>query len=173
MIAFSSERGGPVRVHVIGSASGSHRILQSRGLGMDVEPDWSPDGSKIVFTSRRGGFPHIWVMNADGSGERKLVKALSSAPSWSPDGATIAYTVETSSGSEIATVQRNGRGVTRLTDKAGATNTSPSWSPDGTRIAFASERDGDADIFEMSADGTGVHALTTGVWTDGAPAWRP
>lgn len=263
VVAYGSERGGPGRVHVYGATAGVRRVLQSRGLGMDVapswapngrhlalatsdasgqdfdiavvaangsgrrkitegpawdeepawspdgqwiafasdrtggfeiyiirpngtgltqltsntcedtEPSWSPDGSKIVFASRRGGFPHLWTMNADGTGERRLLKALSTSPAWSPDGNTIAYVSDAGGDSEIFTVGANGRGITQLTDNAAISDEGPSWSPDGSMVAFSSDRDGDSDIFRMNVDGSAVHVLTSGVWTDNAPAWRP
>ena len=75
----------------------------------DTEPSWSPDGSRIVFTSRRGGSPHVWVMNADGTGEHKLVDAGASSPAWSPDGKTVAYVGDADGDSEIYTVGANGQ----------------------------------------------------------------
>ncbi len=75
--------------------------------------------------------------------------------------------------SEIFTVGANGRGIARLTDNDAISDEGPTWSPDGSLLAFASDRDGDSDIFRMNADGSAVHVLTSGVWTDNAPAWRP
>ena len=112
-------------------------------------------------------------MNANGTGARRLMKSLSSSPAWSPDGKTIAYVSGADGDSDIFTVGTGGRRVTRLTENDAINDVSPTWSPDGSMLAFSSDRDGDSDIFEMQADGGAVHVLTSGVWTDESPAWRP
>ncbi len=58
-----------------------------------MEPSWSPDGTKIAFTSKRDGNPEIYTMNADGSGVRRLTNNPrdDSDPDWSSDGTKIAF----------------------------------------------------------------------------------
>jgi Tol biopolymer transport system component len=52
----------------------------------DFTASWSPDGSKVVFTSTRDGNSEIYVMNADGTGQTRLTNSAASdyAPSWGP-----------------------------------------------------------------------------------------
>src|SRR6478609_4815846 len=73
---------------------GSHRVQVSHGPGKDLDPAFSPDGSKIAFDSTRTGGGDIYVMNADGSGAVRLTTASTedSQPAWSPDGNRIAFT---------------------------------------------------------------------------------
>ena len=122
----------------------------------DAEPAWSPDGSRIAFTSTRdlGG---IYVMNADGSSPLRLADGVS--PAWSADGETIAFVLNDG----IYVVNTNGAGPVRLAD-----GVDPAWSPDGGRIGFANA----GAIFVMNADGTGVIQLTTSRY-DVQPAWSP
>ncbi len=66
------------------------RIAQ--GLAYEHQPRFSPDGSRIAFTSDRGGGDNIWLMNVDGSDKRQLTREdfrLLNQPSWSPDGRFI------------------------------------------------------------------------------------
>jgi imidazolonepropionase-like amidohydrolase/Tol biopolymer transport system component len=59
------------------------------GLPFEMQPKFSPDGSKIAFTSDRGGGDNLWIMNRDGSDKRPVTKEtfrLLNAPDWSPDG---------------------------------------------------------------------------------------
>src|SRR5216684_907488 len=55
------------------------------------EPDWSPDGSKLIFVSKG----NVWVMNTDGSSPKPLTnlpaKSTPVSPVWSPDGRKIAF----------------------------------------------------------------------------------
>ena len=63
-------------------------------LGDDGMPDYSPDGTRIVFTSNRDQQGEIYVMNADGSGQKRLTRRPGDdwSPSFSPDGTRIAFT---------------------------------------------------------------------------------
>ena len=59
----------------------------------DYHPRWSPDGSMIAFTSQRNGSPSLWIMAADGTGEREVAGGMKGDYhiAWSPDGSKIAY----------------------------------------------------------------------------------
>jgi Tol biopolymer transport system component len=76
----------------IASADGSRAIpLTGNQRGREDDPAWSPDGSKLAFSSNG----NIWVINADGSGAWPLTTLTagvsSGSPAWSPDGKMIAY----------------------------------------------------------------------------------
>ena len=70
--------------------SGGRAERLTSGPAFDIQPQFSPDGEQIAFTSDRGGADNIWVMNRDGSGEpRQVTKEdfrLLNGPTWSPDG---------------------------------------------------------------------------------------
>ncbi len=175
-----------VEVRGVGNSTGSYELgVGAVGARHSAYPAWSPDGSSIAFTSDRDGRVDIYVMNADGSGVRRLTNdaAWSLIPAWSPDGSRIAFTSVRGDSLEILVMRANGSGVTRLTGGSEWNDASPAWSPDGSRIAFASDRDTydfDPDTFDpfqihvMNADGSGVTRLTHNAeWDDGFPAWSP
>ena len=137
---------------------------------------WSPDGTRIAVA----GYPWLYggvqprpccmpshtdihVMNADGSGTRKLThNALGNAePAWSPDGQKIAFSsTSTRNGNrDIYVMNADGSGKRNLTRNP-ARDSSPSWSPDGRKIAFVSDRDGRLEAHVMNADGSGQRSLT-------------
>jgi tol-pal system beta propeller repeat protein TolB len=96
-IAFVSNRDGNTELYVVDYSpdAAPPPVNLTNNAASDFDPDWSPDGSKIVFTSDRdGGNLNIYVMNADGSGQKRLTKraASDSQPVFSPDGTRIAFT---------------------------------------------------------------------------------
>ena len=130
------------------------------------EPDFSPDGAKIAFSSGSNAY----VMNADGSNIVELLPGSGQSedfPSWSPDGAKVA----------VALVEGIG-----IVDVGSGNNTTiplpdtevwdVAWSPDGTQIAFVGDAGGplQEELFVMDADGTNVQAL--GVDVDQGLSWR-
>ncbi len=173
-------------------ADGSdQRRLTSSNSVQEVDPDWSPDGERIVFTSDRDG-DEVYVMpapyrdgqvNADGSNQRQLTDDDTTNwwPAWSPDGTKIAFASNRDGNWDIyvmpapgwgGQVDVDGNNQQRLTEDAGR-DWWPVWSPDGTRIAFHSDSDGNWDIYVVDADGKGRRQLTTSEAADQYPAWRP
>ena len=130
----------------------------------DIEPAWSPDGDRIVYTSGAD----IWVMNADGGKPVQLTDdpALDSAPSWSPDGQRIAFTSNRDGNNEVFVMNADGSDPTNLT-KNSASDGLPVWSPDGSKLAFVSNRDGNNEVYIMDADGSGQTNLTNNSAEDG------
>ena len=134
---------------------------------------WSPDGRRIAFLTDRDGNFEIYVMNADGSGQRNLTRkpAFDSDPLWSPDARKIAF-VSAGDGKgpprrqEIYVMNADGSGLRTL-----ARGHAPAWSPDGRRIAFRSDRDGNGEVYVMNADGTGLRRLTHNPASDGGALW--
>ena len=101
-IAFESDRNrdwefehavwGNWEIYVM-NTDGANPINLTNHLSVDREPDWSPDGNQIVFTSDRDGNREIYVMNADGTNSINLTNHLAAdnGPAWSPDGMRIAF----------------------------------------------------------------------------------
>ena len=172
-IVFASSRTGNGDIYAV-EPGGDALVQLTSGPGIDVEPAWSPDGTKIAFTSTRDGNAEIYVMGAGGGNVTRLTTnaAVDASPAWSPDGSRIAFASNrTKKNLDVYTLAAaDGSGVTRLTTH-NADDTLPAWSPDGTRIAFASARTGGGDVYAMNANGTGVTRLTTSSAVDSEPAW--
>jgi Tol biopolymer transport system component len=142
----------------------------------DQCPVWSPDGSLIVFSSRRSGEFQMYSMRPDGSDQRRLTFSDSQeacGASWSPDGSRFAFARSTPgySSSEIFVINADGTGEQKL---SGDGDSSPAWSPDGTQILFNSVRSGSNQLWLMQADGQSPQNLTNAdEVSHGDAVWSP
>jgi TolB protein len=103
---------GRIRVshlYVLNVASGRLQQL-SFDETEDGRPVWSPDGSQLVFSSRRNGNMDLWLINADGTNRRRLTNhpANDRYPAWSPDGKQIAFASDRAGSSDIWILTLNG-----------------------------------------------------------------
>ncbi|HXV86753.1 MAG TPA: amidohydrolase, partial [Gemmatimonadales bacterium] len=72
--------------------AGGKATRLTSGLGFDVQPRWSPDGTQIVFVSDRDGSDDVWLVDADGRNPKQVTKtdrAQFLSPEWTPDGRYI------------------------------------------------------------------------------------
>jgi len=142
------------------------------GLFWQNEPAWNRGGTRIAFSSNRDGRTHIFVMDPDGTGTRRVTNTQHSDdhPTWSADGRWIVFAREGALyrvPSAGGTAKRVGKGFGAAAD--------PAYSPDGKLIAYDYRRPGFSikEIFVMNADGTGVRRITDLKDVSTAPAWSP
>ena len=167
-IAFQSDRSGAFEIHTM-DPDGLN-VSQVTNDGAAEAPQWSPDSSKLVYTS---GYPgDIIVVRADGSDAMNLTDGAIAGKNavWAPDGAKIAFAANTGSDSEIYTIGADGSNLTNLTNDA-ANDTMPYWSPDGTTVAFTSDRSGDNQVYVMDAGGGVATQLTAPPGVNDAAMW--
>ena len=122
------------------------RITINRKL--NINPNWSPDGRSIAYTSYRTGVPDILISNIFAGTMETPTKGVGQnfLPVFSPDGTRIAFMSNRDGNSEIYVMNRDGSDVRRLTNNP-AIDATPTWSPTGTQIAFTSERTGTPQIY--------------------------
>src|SRR6266511_3076833 len=100
------------------------------------DPSWSPDGTRLVFSSARGGQRDVYVASAGGSNLVNVSKSrgYDAEPAWSPDGRTIAFASVRSGAKGLYIVPASGGAARRVTGFPESSH--PDWSPDGSRLAF-------------------------------------
>ncbi len=151
------------------NADGTGQQRLSPTPGFDVNPSWSPDGTKILYVRvleiPQPGKPpmtDIRAMNADGTGSHAILAntVFSVEPRWSVNDQLVFMSLMNGSGLDIYVMNVDGTALRRLTSSPN--NGDPMWSPDGTRITFGSDREGGnkLNIFVMNADGSQQQRLT-------------
>jgi Tol biopolymer transport system component len=170
----------------------------AEGLPFEMQPQFSPDGRKIAFTSDRGGGDNIWIMNADGSDKRQLSQEkfrLLNEPTWSRDGKFIAarkhFTTQRSLGTGEIWLYHLGGGdgvllVKRANEKLQKELGEPAFAPGGGGIyytrnvspgtSFIYAQDSNASLFEIErydlADGE-VSTVVSGAGGAARPTPSP
>ena len=168
-ILLTSDREGDSEIYSIrADGTGARRLTHSAGF--DGFASWSPNGRKILYHSqvRRTGWVGGVVMNADGSGKRRVV----ANGSWSPDGRRIVYGSKQDGNGEIYVMNADGSGRRLVVARPSTEEWSPEWSPTGRTIAFITDRDGNREVYAMNVDGSGLRNLTRNPQRDGEDGTR-
>jgi len=182
-ITFASQREGTPQIYRVGVDGSDLQPITSMPDGA-CQPAWSPDGTKLVFTSPckadvdTYNQSSLYMMNADGS----ELMPLTTAPggdfdsAWAPDGKRLAFTSLRDGNKEIYVLDLEGKQLSRLTNTGrDEEDSQPFWSPDGTKIVFVKVRFGISQIWVMSDTGEEAEQLVrsgTEYW-DFAPTWSP
>ena len=136
-------------------------------------PAWSPDGSKIAFTSNRDGNPEIYIMNSDGSGLRRMTNnpAIDVTPTWSPNGNQIAWVSDRTGSPKIYVMNIDGTGQRML---IGEYCDRPTWSSGQfNEIAYASRTGPGYDIKIYDVASGQMTKITDGIGSNESPAFSP
>ena len=167
-------------------------------LGYDAEAGFSPDGSRIIFSSTRSAyadnlsdeekklreidlsyFGEIYIMNADGSGQTRLTRTpgYDGGPFFSPDGSRIVWRRFNKSGTvaEIHTMKPDGSDVRKITS-FNSMSWAPYFHPSGDYIIFASNKLGFTNFELYLVDALGQHEpirVTERAGFDGLPVFSP
>ncbi len=181
LIAFASKVDGASQVFLI-DTNGSHRKQITNLPEGACQPDWSPDGKRIVFispcTSNQDAYPGsaMYIINEDGSGLLPLPTLAGGDfdPRWSPDGKRIVFTSLRNAGlPQIYVLNLDINQVISLSERYN-TDFNPSWSPDGKQIIFISNRRQGQQVWIMNADGSDPRQYSNSkTELNYMPGWSP
>ena len=159
-----ARRTSNMEIFTVSRSGGTPRQL-TRSSRIDTNPECSPDGKRIAFTSSRSGTPQIYVMGIDGADLQRVTfeGRYNEGASWHPDGSRVVYSRRADRGDrhDIAVVDLV-TGQDQLLTTGPGSHENPSFSPNGEWIIFDSRRRGGRrHIYIMSQDGRYTRQVTT------------
>ncbi len=163
--------GGKIKEVCVSDLFGGEGQQLTRDNALALFPRWSPDGSKIIYTSfYKSGFPDIYLLDTK-TGAHEIFarfKGTNQGARFSPNGQQVAMILTGEGQSEIYVSNAQGRGVVRKT-RSDAVKSSPCWSPDGSRLIFTMEPG--PQLYVMSAGGGAPTRLSVGFRYAAEPDW--
>jgi len=144
-------------------------------------PDWSPDGSKLVFQSDHQNEPQdtpdLYTIDAGGENLVEILDepgTIDYQPRWSPDGSSILFLSNRTGNMELFTMDPDGSNIFQVTDGANPV-TGAAWSPDSQRIVFVYGSSTASELYLINRDGDteSVVRLTSDNFNDTGPSWSP
>ena len=155
MLAYSYI-GGPENIYIVNADGTDIRLIVVREQ-RDFRPEWSPDGSHLVFTTVIDGVHAIVRVDVDGGNLEQVTRLEEAAgdPDYSPDGTRLLYFTDEPLARDLFVRDVASGKVTTLTDTPDFEETSPRWAPDGRRIVFVGKKPGDStesDIWVLDTE---------------------
>jgi len=170
-LAFVSRRAGRGEVYTSDLFLGEARQI-TRDNAHVLSPRWSPDGTRVIYTSYfRSNAPDVFVSNVSTGARETLIsfRGTNSGARFSPTGQQIAVVMTGEGSSEIYVTNAQGRAPSRKT-RSDAVKSSPCWSPDGSQLLFAMEPG--PQLYQMPATGGAPRRLALNLGTYAAePDW--
>lgn len=172
-IAYVQKQGRRYELRIADADGETPRVVM-RSAEPIISPDWSPDGSRMVYVSFEDRKPVIYLQSLRDGARRALAnfKGSNSAPAWSPDGSKLAMVLTRDQGSQLYVMDLATEQVTRLTH-GGSIDTEPVWTPDGQSLLFTSDRGGSPQIYRIAASGGEARRVTYDGNYNVSPALSP
>ena len=174
-------------IYVINAdGSAPTRLTKLESVGDSYAPSWTPDGTRLAFTtwSAATRTSRVYAVGTTGADAPAPLASLEGiAPAWSPDGRRLAFAADDHGRYAIFVANADGSAPVRLTNPSGvegdaANDFQPTWSPDGSRLAFTRNRlrpggSGYCQVHVVTLDASAPVQLTHDSFCAHAPSWSP
>lgn len=172
-MAWVSRINGQKQV-VIADYDGFRKRQVTTHNSVNFMPAWSPDNSKIYFTSLRNGKPQIFERNLAGNIDKHLFPQIDQAfgPAVNPKDGTLLFSIMGQSGSDIWQGNPQTGNAGRLIYTS-SLEVSPSWSPHGTAFLFTSDKGGQPQIYMALRDGSDIQRVSFFGRYNESAVWSP
>lgn len=154
LITYYSNQNGEYNIFVM-KPDGSRQHQLTNDISENICGVWSPDGKKMIFSSKRDGNSEIYIMDSYGNNQKRLT--FNSTPDyhqrWSPDSKNIVYVSTQDGNQEIYIMDADGQNKFNITNSE-TNEMFPCWSPDGKTILYCAEEKEGWKIYKMNRDGT-------------------
>jgi Tol biopolymer transport system component len=144
------------------------------------QPDWSPDGQKVLFIALlpESNTSDIFVINLADEQITNLTNTFTdneSFPRWSPDGSKIAFGTDRHGNNEVYVMEANGESQLNLTNHPATESPRGdfAWSPDGQQILFHSDRDNNVEVYRVNVSGQTLVNVSNSQANDFGAIWIP
>jgi Tol biopolymer transport system component len=181
-ICYTRKDGDNLSLHVMDADGKNDQALPNQPGKVNMTPAWSPDGKQIAFMSgesEMGDQFGLYVINADGSGLRRLIQdeKMAGLPAWSPDGKMLLCVVDRENSPHLMSLRADGTDARELQVPVKFA-IAPFFSPDGKQIVFTGlerENEKKSDLYLANPDGTNAQKLSgvEGLAIAGQGSWSP
>jgi Tol biopolymer transport system component len=172
-IVYESHGADRVNIHRYDAGAARPVALTDR-RARDLRPRWSPDGAQVAFFSDASGNDEIWVVNADGTGLRRLTDhpGADFDPDWLPDGRLL-FASDRDGDENIYVLDPGDGAITQLTHYDSGRTGGPSAAADGRRITFSSDGIFSWQVYVLDVGSGAIERITGPAPGACNPAWRP
>ncbi|MDX6765348.1 MAG: biopolymer transporter Tol [Candidatus Methylacidiphilales bacterium] len=173
-LVFISAESGHKEVYLMDIDGANVRPL-TKDASTSIGPKLSPDGNRIAYTSYKGGYPDVWLIDLTAKKRFNLTKdfpGTNQSPSFSPDGSTLALILSKDGNTDLYTMPADGGTANRLTRTRG-TESTPTWSPDGSTLAFISDDRGSPQVYLIPSAGGQLQRINTSSTYTTETDWSP
>lgn len=157
---------------------GSNLVRLTDAPGYDAEGSYSPDGSRIIFTSFRDGDPEIYIMDADGANPRRVTRSpgYDGGPFFAPDGKKIVYRSDRKRNDLLQVYINNPEGTAeRALTANDAVNWCPYFYPDSRHVIYTTSVHGhrNYELYLIDSESGRQERVTYREGFDGLPVFSP
>jgi TolB protein len=157
------------------NADGSNLTNLTNHPANDFRPDWSADGTRLVFVSDRGEGENIYILELSSGNVLTVTTGVfvDGLPKWSADGQTILFASNRGGLKGLFTVSADGKNAPQPVLPWPQRDDSPAWADGGRFILFSSQRTGDWELYALRRGDGKIYQYGSAPGFDRFPTWKP